>query len=143
MWKARKERLSGISIHAPTRGATCAFCDAFQQIAISIHAPTRGATRQLGRSTEKQAISIHAPTRGATVQCLKWLMISRFQSTLPRGERQWTSKHSLPVTYFNPRSHEGSDVYAGPVQAAQQYISIHAPTRGATRVRRYWRTFCG
>ncbi len=54
-----------------------------------------------------------------------------FQSTLPRGERQRTSKTRSSHYYFNPRSHEGSDDLArnsSPITG----ISIHAPTRGAT-----------
>ena len=59
-------------------------------------------------------ISIHAPARGATNPFLiinrKW----RFQSTLPRGERQ-----CLHVT-----------------QGFLISISIHAPARGATSAKR-------
>ena len=39
-------------------------------------------------------ISIHAPTRGATMFCLVMHLSSRFQSTLPRGERQQFSPKS-------------------------------------------------
>ena len=35
---------NGISIHAPTRGATSASKSLFISTIISIHAPTRGAT---------------------------------------------------------------------------------------------------
>ena len=55
-------------------------------------------------------ISIHAPTRGATNGENRYKRIKQFQSTLPRGERQ--SHHFLlssSFSYFNPRSHEGSD----------------------------------
>ena len=78
-----------ISIHAPTRGATCddnntgAGFNAFQSThprgvrplrakrpqnlsRISIHAPTRGATNYVLESLKARIISIHAPTRGAT-----------------------------------------------------------------------------
>ena len=78
-------------------------------------------------------ISIHAPTRGATVKIILWVSTSTFQSTLPRGERRVTMgdktlSHKFQSTlprgerryspgtvhrqwhYFNPRSHEGSDV---------------------------------
>ena len=100
---------------------------------ISIHAPTRGATMAKGRFYRLLDISIHAPTRGAT---------------MPGTHR------STVTMYFNPRSHEGSDMeadwsagkidlfqstlprgerlYPGAYQAVNQEISIHAPTRGAT-----------
>ena len=54
-------------------------------------------------------ISIHAPTRGATMFCLVMHLSSRFQSTLPRGERLHSSVTVQSPLYFNPRSHEGSD----------------------------------
>ena len=78
----------GISIHAPTRGATLTvYIDALYLIfqstlprgerpqypsssptgaMISIHAPTRGATTNRPATTRARRISIHAPTRGAT-----------------------------------------------------------------------------
>ena len=70
----REERLcfmrfaisSGISIHAPTRGATASSASVSPGSNISIHAPTRGATNQLVRVVDILEISIHAPTRGAT-----------------------------------------------------------------------------
>ena len=38
-------RRLGISIHAPTRGATDNWTYKFSDTSISIHAPTRGATQ--------------------------------------------------------------------------------------------------
>ena len=77
-----------------------------------------------------------------------------FQSTLPRGERprdliilfipldfnprshegsDILQQHTQPeLRYFNPRSHEGSDILL-PVVVQFLDISIHAPTRGATK----------
>ena len=102
-----------ISIHAPTRGATLEAMASMAKVPkISIHAPTRGATIHTRSARLLHRISIHAPTRGAT----RWQQPSRtfrrFQSTLPRGERPVVA--SLPdlYNYFNPRSHEGSDVPA-------------------------------
>ena len=76
-------------------------------------------------------ISIHAPTRGATDIEYSNGIIVEFQSTLPREERRlwwwcfwWHSN-------FNPRSHERSDKFSSKILIIQ-WISIHAPTRGAT-----------
>ena len=57
-----------------------------------------------------ESISIHAPTRGATYRSRKSKGISRFQSTLPRGERPRSAPFSNRLSDFNPRSHEGSDL---------------------------------
>ena len=99
----------GISIHAPTRGATyigsrypggrghfnprshkgsdqdMEKCD--YQCKISIHAPTRGATTSVAGIPEVEGISIHAPTRGATPKFRNGVQTDEFQSTLPQGER--------------------------------------------------------
>ena len=99
-----------ISIHAPTRGATCCTLDKGILQYISIHAPTRGATHWRGGmscwrifqstlprgerhdmdivKTLPTVISIHAPTRGATAYILEAIKAKIFQSTLPRGERR-------------------------------------------------------
>ena len=58
------------------------------RIYISIHAPARGATLHALRLRSVSSISIHAPARGATGGCVYDYFIFRFQSTLPRGERQ-------------------------------------------------------
>ena len=102
-------------------------------------------------------ISIHAPTRGATVTERMRASVSLFQSTLPREERQciiciiifiqYQFQSTLPreerlchlvfINYmyldFNPRSHERSDDSRQQARVLSANISIHAPTRGATR----------
>ena len=79
-----------ISIHAPTRGATDYNPVENYDRYISIHAPTRGATASATVIVHEYGISIHAPTRGATVPFDLECYVRRFQSTLPRGERQIT-----------------------------------------------------
>ena len=54
---------------------------------ISIHAPTRGATSSDKPTNISSYISIHAPTRGATGNVPSLALSPVFQSTLPRGER--------------------------------------------------------
>ena len=80
---------------------------------------------------EADKISIHAPTRGATDSVFMMVIPVIFQSTLPRGERRRFSSMQQRDDYFNPRSHEGSDP-AGSTNIRIEFISIHAPTRGAT-----------
>ena len=62
----RGPRLSPVSIHAPTRGATSKPAPCALVIGVSIHAPTRGATRPNTPCRREYPVSIHAPTRGAT-----------------------------------------------------------------------------
>ena len=105
---------SGISIHAPTRGATVTHGGRAYRFEISIHAPTRGATQENSLSKSLKTISIHAPTRGATfaaTDCPGPYLISIHAPT--RGATLSQLPLSQPYT-----------------------ISIHAPTRGATLVNR-------
>ena len=55
-----------ISIHAPTRGATCLCLDKYRLIHISIHAPTRGATTGYGDHFGDSIISIDTHTMEKT-----------------------------------------------------------------------------
>ena len=68
---------------------------------VSIHAPTRGATANtFYLLTYQPTVSIHAPTRGATQWYFDHCIFIRFQSTLPRGERQTdTMLFILTVTF--------------------------------------------
>ena len=59
-----------------------------------------------------------------------------FQSTLPQGERQRPDIQQCAQADFNPRSHKGSDTMVGVASILYQ-ISIHAPTRGATKAPKY------
>ena len=131
---AHRKRAFGISIHAPTRGATIA--EAIIDLAVLFQSTLpRGERRQQwSNSSVRICISIHAPTRGAT--CLR------------RGTARLSEN-------FNPRSHEGSDscqttattrlilfqstlprgerrCVINRLYRQQCTISIHAPTRGAT-----------
>ena len=121
-----------ISIHAPARGATT-WNEALTYLGIiSIHAPARGATMQEAAMRRRRAISIHAPARGATAMPRgASTYSSRFQSTLPRGERPDRHPQDGQSQHFNPRSREGSDRLQGK-SINQICISIHAPARGAT-----------
>ena len=101
----------GVSIHAPTWGATSSLCsvmpnhsrfnprthmgcdrqaaeEARQRAEVSIHAPTWGATPPLFSLYQRFKVSIHAPTWGATI----------------RPGRERGSDRS-----FNPRTHMGCD----------------------------------
>ena len=101
-----------------------------------------------------RAFSIHAPTRGATASVFRPGLPASFQSTLPREERPAQvsemsqkyfsihaptrgatrrNKRSHSLKFFNPRSHERSDIRRGFI-CFDICFSIHAPTRGATAI---------
>ena len=110
---------------------------------------------QVITTNQAQKISILAPTRGATAVVYRILADCVFQSSLPRRERRPDGEYQIRFPDFNPRSHEGSDtlctaerVFPLPFQSTLPRgerlsilqpkncafnISIHAPTRGATR----------
>ena len=111
--RRRTGRGKRISIHAPTRGATESSGIQTATGVISIHAPTRGATTPRAYKEITEYISIHAPTRGATrFSPRRFSKYSRFQSTLPQGERRKGRPCLHHQRYFNPRSHKGSDLVA-------------------------------
>ena len=101
---------SNISIHAPTRGATRAshflpFGSLFQSTL-----PREERRMMLVNILLCNSISIHAPTRGATIQNDDASVLCLFQSTLPREERPMPFTFFTRCKYFNPRSHERSDL---------------------------------
>ena len=56
----------GVSIHAPTKGATACLIQNGYVLHVSIHAPTKGATYRSQVLLKVYLVSIHAPTKGAT-----------------------------------------------------------------------------
>ena len=58
--------------------------------------------------------------------------LEEFQSTLPHGERLRKVNSIYDFESFNPRSHMGSDLRTHVVCFRKVYVSIHAPTWGAT-----------
>ena len=78
---------------------------------ISIHAPTRGATISEYSNTESLEFQSTLPREERLLQVFMTFLFSKFQSTLPREERR----------------------YANGEVCSCVYISIHAPTRGATK----------
>ena len=134
------------------------FRNLFQFYTISIHTPTKGATNEKGCIDFAFMISIHTPTKGATRSLIivtktiiyfnphshegsdltagRCLMnLSKFQSTLPRRERLPTYLTTvLIMCNFNPHSHEGSDLLYLVLIMIRLKISIHTPTKGATRI---------
>ena len=125
----------GISIHAPTRGATDLLSPIYEFASnfnprsrkgsddflrrlrcgpiISTHAPARGATRTEVVPYQSIEISTHAPARGATIVRLGHFFIVCYISTHApaRGATQifWFCMQNH--RNFNPRSRKGSDIW--------------------------------
>ena len=129
---------------------------------VSIHAPTWGATRKTERSNGslrsfnprthmgcdikkgvygyRELVSIHAPTWGATVRINRSFSVRLFQSTHPHGVRPLLiTENGLPIKFqsthphgvrlrvvmnnilhrsFNPRTHVGCDRPRCPARTA-------------------------
>ena len=142
----------GVSIHAPTWGATWCARAAQCKGLVSIHAPTWGATDHDVVTPKYLQVSIHAPTWGATLSALAYSLQALFQSTHPHGVRRiWPDWRNI-VQSFNPRTHMGCDLYITTSMTRYRFqsthphgvrqhdcafnyyetVSIHAPTWGAT-----------
>ena len=122
---------------------------------VSIHAPTGGATNGKLAIGGRLLVSIHAPTGGATYHISRFKQLFVFQSTRPRGARRYTrSPKYSPLTFqstrprgarlyvyawyhihicFNPRAHGGRDLA---VRKFNEYVRMFQSTRprGARRL---------
>ena len=100
----------GLSIHAPTRGATWDKYRGCKLEHLSIHAPTRGATFPWCREKGVLNLSIHAPTRGATLSFLLlfWNPLSFNPRSYKRSDSE-DQKRMITIYTFNPRSYKRSD----------------------------------
>ena len=101
---------------------------------VSIHAPTRGATRRRTNAGTNVVVSIHAPTRGATCIAFKEVLDCKFQFTRPRGARLdggWLVPVLTQVSIHAPTRGATKNE---PRLRREGLVSIHAPTRGATRI---------
>ena len=123
---------SDVSIHAPARGATIAYCTGTENVVVSIHAPTRGATSArsfllipfMFQSTHPHGVR---QVNGA----LKHLT-RLFQSTHPHGVRRTVASLPLQVKWFQSTHPHGVRLNASHPFSSVVFVSIHAPTRGAT-----------
>ena len=132
-----------ISIHTPTKGATMVFATYSEDGGISIHTPTKGATvkkftqlfscifqstlprrerqRLRHRLPVRLCISIHTPTKGATRSDIlrKCAGVEISIHTPTKGATRLLKKPHIRCVYFNPHSHEGSDLYLHSISLLQ------------------------
>ena len=101
----------GVSIHAPTGGATTNSTTERRSIMkVSIHAPTGGATNVFHRVWIHIDVSIHAPTGGATGRGLCCSSAPGFNSRAHGGRDSRGSPLPRWRKSFNSRAHGGRDV---------------------------------
>jgi len=97
----RSNRRKGISIHAPTRGATTARRCTLDGDCHFNPRPHAGGDKSLLNMSNVHKISIHAPTRGATmIGLIRTQENPVFQSTPPRGGRPFVDCRNLSVLSF-------------------------------------------
>ena len=116
----------------------------------------RGARRKATRRPRRPPMFQFTRPRGARLIAVKPRATDgRFQFTRPRGARRWCpvmvfvgtwsfnsrahegrdatrSRPRRSARSFNSRAHEGRDAHACPSWRTSHFVSIHAPTRGAT-----------
>ena len=148
--------MTAISIHTPTKGATCLnIYKPRKDVNFNPHSHEGSDCRSRTRPTMITVFQSTLPRRERHGSCLVLELKIIFQSTLPRRERHWcritvndqnTFQSTLPrrerllttfslttCLHFNPHSHEGSDWLEKWRHLYIKYISIHTPTKGATK----------
>ena len=145
-----------VSIHAPGRGATRVrrtlgrgllsfnsrtregcdrhhHCSWEHRSAVSIHAPGRGATAAQAEYFNNPLVSIHAPGRGATIYIRRCAVLtSCFNSRTREGcdsKLQTLPAYKSQFQFTHPG---GVRLPAGVGRSQAEWVSIHAPGRGAT-----------
>ena len=99
---------------------------------ISIHAPPRGATLEVFAQDVEFLISIHAPPRGATTAALYCGERRKYFNSRPsaRGDLPHRPESGGVRQFQFTPLREGRPF--APAVCLHQFISIHAPPRGAT-----------
>ncbi len=124
-----------VSIHAPTRGATTRSsravwaCTSFNPRA---HAGRDAARHEMLASTEVFQSTRPRGARHARKEAL--VQRTAFQSTRPRGARQLCLEIGDRQAAFQSTRPRGARPVVPAAELAEAVVSIHAPTRGATRV---------
>ena len=95
----------------------------------------RGARPELVAETRIEfTVSIHAPTRGATEHFFSDASLKGFNPRAHAGRDGVLHRIHSRVERFNPRAHAGRDLCGNKLHI-RLFVSIHAPTRGATEAR--------
>ncbi len=129
----RPLRVTGVSIHAPARGATTFSAIASVSSGVSIHAPARGATHPCGGHLRRSCGFNPRPREGGDEippPCTPCSL--GFQSTPPRGGRRSPDAQTLIGSGFQSTPPRGGRPNTPFELQGILDVSIHAPARGAT-----------
>ena len=122
-----------VSTHAPAWGATHKSYYQFAGVVVSIHAPAWGATKTQEEDLRHQIVSTHAPAWGATQEeSIVGAGISKFQPTLPHGERLLMVTNEKEISMFQPTLPHGERPESNGTSTFSWNVSTHAPAWGAT-----------
>ena len=132
-----------VSIHAPTRGATQIGSIKGQALIVSIHAPTRGATPSLCSLPLPMMMFQSTHPHGVRLASRVYRNVQRFvfQSTHPHGVRLSDNFHNLCVMWVSIHAPTRGATLKSNVMEFYGIVSIHAPTRGATAVKAWCQLF--
>ena len=128
-----------VSIHAPTRGATRPVLHMYQCRLVSIHAPTRGATSIIGIvfNSDVQFQSTHLQ-EVRRFQLWNIVGLPKFQSTHLQEVRLRPLKCSALRGEFQSTHLQEVRHCLRKYSCNRWIVSIHAPTRGATKHTVFW-----
>ena len=121
-----------VSIHAPTRGATVVIIKPLRAILFQSTHP-RGVRQQ--SKTLSFSLSCFNPRTHEGCDCRYFTQPRKELCFNPRtheGCDGYGLFANSTQRCFNPRTHEGCDVVTEQRDGKVIYVSIHAPTRGAT-----------
>ena len=99
---------------------------------VSIHAPTRGATCRSAETRTRHSFNSRAHEGRDLVRLAGAAPGGSFNSRAHEGRDPLPRQRRAGRDRFNSRAHEGRDLLTMYLMALAQ-VSIHAPTRGATR----------
>ena len=122
-----------ITFPSSTRRATCNRKWDWSKDVISIHVPTKGATAyQSWRRNRIRHFNPRSHEGSDDNSNITSRLSLHFNPRSHEGSDLCLRWYQLRVCHFNPRSHEGSDNFTTANLLLKQ-ISIHAPTKGATK----------
>ena len=123
-----------VSIHAPARGATRLACVRCSAISFQFTRPRGARRQQVFPPLRVVLVSIHAPARGATQQTECCQCCWCFNSRAREGRDADKTARKNAIKGFNSRAREGRD-FGVVCRLPGEQVSIHAPARGATKIR--------